>query len=152
MNTRFIETDHRAARVLDSVMLRFLPRLLLPAVCCATLLHADLRKPNFVVILADDLGYGDLGIQGHSKIRTPEIDRMAREGVRLTEFYSPAPTCTPARVGMLTGRYPYRSGLVRVLIPKEKWGLPQSEITLAEALRENGYATALVGKWHLGRP
>ena len=150
MNTRFIETDHRAARVLDSVMLRFLPRLLLPAVCCATLLHADLRKPNFVVILADDLGYGDLGIQGHSKIRTPEIDRMAREGVRLTEFYSPAPTCTPARVGMLTGRYPYRSGLVRVLIPKEKWGLPQSEITLAEALRENGYATALVGKWHLG--
>ena len=111
---------------------------------------AEVRKPNFVVILADDLGYGDLGVYGHPKIRTPAIDRMASEGVRLTEFYSPAPTCTPARVGLLTGRYPYRSGLVRVLVPKEKWGIPASEITLAEALRENGYATALVGKWHLG--
>ena len=136
--------------MLNGVIARFLPRLLLLTVSWATLLYAAARKPNFVVILADDLGYGDLGVYGHPKIRTPEIDRMACEGVRLTEFYSPAPTCTPARVGLLTGRYPYRSGLVRVLVPKEKWGLPASEITLPEALRENGYATALIGKWHLG--
>ena len=108
------------------------------------------RPPNFVVILADDLGYGDLGVYGHPSIRTPQIDRMAAEGVRLTEYYSAAPSCTPARAALLTGRYPLRSGLVRVLVPKEKWGIPDSEITLAEALQEQGYATAAIGKWHLG--
>ena len=108
------------------------------------------RSPNFIVILADDLGYGDLGVYGHPTIQTPRIDRMAAEGVRLTEFYSAAPACTPARAALLTGRYPIRSGLVRVLVPKEKWGIPASEITLAEALREQGYATACIGKWHLG--
>ena len=108
------------------------------------------RGPNFVVILADDLGYGDLRVYGHPTIRTPRIDRMAAEGVRLTEFYSAAPACTPARAALLTGRYPIRSGLVRVLVPKEKWGIPASEITLAEALKEQGYATACIGKWHLG--
>ena len=108
------------------------------------------RPPNFVVILADDLGYGDLGVYGHPSIRTPNIDRMAAEGVRLTEYYSASPTCTPARAALLTGRYPLRSGLVRVLIPKEKWGIPDSEVTLAEALKEMDYATAAIGKWHLG--
>ncbi len=108
------------------------------------------RRPNIVVILADDLGYGDLSIYGHSTIRTPHLDEMARQGVRFTEFYSAAPTCTPARVALLTGRYPLRSGLVRVLVPKEKWGIPASEITLAEKLKELGYATACIGKWHLG--
>ena len=116
----------------------------------ASLTSAAERKPNFVILLADDLGYGDLGVQGHPKIKTPSIDRMAAEGVRLTEFYSAAPTCTPARAALLTGRYPARSGLVRVLLPKEKWGIPASEITLAEALKQEGYATALIGKWHLG--
>ena len=106
--------------------------------------------PNFIVILADDLGYGDLGAYGNSLIQTPQLDRMAAEGVRLTEFYSSAPTCTPARASLLTGRYPKRSGLVRVLIPKERWGLPASEITLAEALKDLGYTTACIGKWHLG--
>jgi arylsulfatase A-like enzyme len=108
------------------------------------------RRPNFVVILADDLGYGDLGVFGHRSIRTPHIDRMAAEGVRLTEYYSGAPSCTPARVALLTGRYPRRSGLTRVLVPKEKWGLPDSEITLAEVLQQRGYATGIIGKWHLG--
>ena len=136
--------------VLNIVMMDLLRRFLLFVISCAALFGANVHKPNFVVILVDDLGYGDLGIYGHSKIRTPEIDRMALEGVRLTEFYSPAPTCTPARTGLLTGRYPYRSGLVRVLVPKEKWGIPSSEITLAEALQENGYTTGLIGKWHLG--
>ncbi len=113
-------------------------------------LWAAERRPNFIVILADDLGYGDLGVYGSPDIKTPRIDRMAAEGVRLTDFYAPAPTCTPARVAFLTGRYPRRSGLVRVLIPLEKWGIPASEITLAEALKPLGYRTALVGKWHLG--
>ncbi len=108
------------------------------------------RSPNFVVILSDDLGYGDLGVYGQPTIQTPRIDRMAAEGVRLTEFYSAAPACTPARAALLTGRYPIRSGLVRVLVPKEKWGIPASEITLAEALKERGYRTACIGKWHLG--
>lgn len=108
------------------------------------------RPPNFVIILADDLGYGDLGVYGNRVIRTPRIDRMAAEGVRLTEFYSVAPSCTPARAALLTGRYPYRSGLTRVLVPKEKWGLPASEVTLGEALQGEGYATACIGKWHLG--
>lgn len=111
---------------------------------------AGSQRPNFVVVIADDLGYGDLGVYGHPKIKTPRIDSMAVEGVRLTEFYSVAPTCTPARAAFLTGRYPIRSGLVRVLFPKEKWGIPASEITLAEALKQKGYATACIGKWHLG--
>jgi arylsulfatase A len=108
------------------------------------------RPPNFIIILTDDLGYGDLGVCGHPTIRTPRIDRMAAEGVRLSEFYSPAPSCTPARAALLTGHCPLRSGMTRVLIPLEKWGLPQSEITLAEALKARGYTTGIVGKWHLG--
>ena len=108
------------------------------------------RPPNIVIILADDLGYGDLAVYGNQEIRTPRLDEFAARGVRLTEFYSAAPTCTPARAALLTGRYPRRSGMTRVLIPKEKWGLPASEITLAEALQQRGYATACIGKWHLG--
>ncbi len=108
------------------------------------------RPPNIVIILADDLGYGDLAVYGGKGIRTPRIDAMAAAGVRLTEFYSVAPTCTPARAALLTGRYPKRSGMTRVLIPKEKWGLPASEITLAQELKQRGYTTACIGKWHLG--
>ena len=107
-------------------------------------------QPNFVLIVADDLGYGDLGSYGNTEIRTPALDRMAAEGVRLTEFYTPAPTCSPARASILTGRHPLRTGVTRVFIPKEVQGLPASEITLAEHLREAGYATACIGKWHLG--
>lgn len=124
-------------------------RLVLLATIAGAVAAAD-RPPNFIVIYADDLGYGDLGVYGHPSIRTPNIDRMAAEGVRMTEFYSAAPTCSPARAALLTGRYPLRSGLVRVLVPKEKWGIPASEVTLAEALKERGYSTAIVGKWHLG--
>ena len=106
--------------------------------------------PNIVLILADDLGYGDLGVYGSPNIRTPNLDRLAVEGVKLTDFYSVSPVCTPSRAGLLTGRYPVRSGMVRVLFPREEFGLPDSEITLAEALGAKGYATAMVGKWHLG--
>ncbi len=112
------------------------------------------RPPNIVVILADDLGYGDLGSYGAPNIRTPHLDRMAAEGLRFTDFYSGAEVCTPSRTALLTGRYPVRSGMAgprrRVLFPDSPGGLPPAEITLAEALRERGYATGHIGKWHLG--
>jgi len=111
-------------------------------------------KPNFVVIFCDDLGYGDLGCYGHPTIQTPHLDRMAAEGQKWTSFYVAASVCTPSRAGLLTGRYPIRSGMAsskrRVLFPDSSSGLPASEITIPEALREQGYATAMVGKWHLG--
>lgn len=106
--------------------------------------------PNIIVVLTDDQGYGDLSSYGHPTLRTPNIDRMAREGIRLTSFYSTASVCTPARAAFLTGRYPVRSGLVHVLGPGAEMGLPASELTLAEALQEEGYRTAMIGKWHLG--
>lgn len=108
------------------------------------------RKPNIVMIYADDLGYGDLGCYGHPTIRTPNLDRMAREGMRFTQWYSAAPVCTPSRAALLTGRYPVRSGLTRVLFPQSTGGIPESETTMAEVLRGSGYRTAAVGKWHLG--
>ncbi|CAG5018801.1 N-acetylgalactosamine-6-O-sulfatase [Dyadobacter sp. CECT 9275] len=111
-------------------------------------------KPNIVVIFCDDLGYGDLGAFGHPTIMTPNLDRMSAEGQRWTNFYVAAPVCTPSRAGLLTGRLPVRSGMAseknRVLFPDSKGGLPQSEITLARQLKKAGYATACVGKWHLG--
>jgi arylsulfatase A len=112
------------------------------------------RPPNIVIVFADDLGYGDLGIYGHPTIRTPNLDRMAAEGLRFTQFYSAASVCTPSRAALMTGRFPVRSGMAsskrRVLFPDSKGGLPASEITLAEALKEKGYATGCFGKWHLG--
>lgn len=108
------------------------------------------RKPNIVLILCDDLGYGDLGVFGSNVIRTPNIDRMASEGARLTTFYAGANICTPSRAGLLTGRYPVRTGLGwQVIQATDTRGLPLSEITIAEALKPD-YATALIGKWHLG--
>jgi arylsulfatase A len=110
--------------------------------------------PNVVILLADDLGYGDLGCYGHPSIRTPNLDRMAREGMKFTNFYSSAPVCTPSRAALLTGRLAVRSGMCsdtrRVLFPDSAGGLPPDEITLARALKDKGYATACVGKWHLG--
>jgi arylsulfatase A-like enzyme len=111
-------------------------------------------KPNFVIIFADDLGYGDLGCYGHPTIKTPHLDRMAREGIRFTQFYSAASVCTPSRAGLMTGRLPIRSGMCsdkrRVLFPNSGGGIPANELTLAEGLKTQGYATACFGKWHLG--
>jgi arylsulfatase A-like enzyme len=115
---------------------------------------ADDAKPNFIVIFADDMGYGDLGTFGHPTIKTPHLDKMASEGQKWTSFYVAAPVCTPSRAGLLTGRLPIRSGMCsdkrRVLFPDSNGGLPESEITIAKALKANGYQTAAVGKWHLG--
>ncbi|MEL6649965.1 MAG: sulfatase [Bacteroidota bacterium] len=111
-------------------------------------------QPNIIIIFADDLGYGDLGVYGHPTIATPHLDQMAAEGMKLNQFYAAASVCTPSRAGLMTGRLPIRSGMCsakrRVLFPDSDGGLPESEITIAEGLRELGYATACIGKWHLG--
>jgi arylsulfatase A len=109
-----------------------------------------MKRPNIIVILADDLGYGDIGCDGGRFIRTPNLDALAAEGVRLTDFYASANVCTPSRAGLMTGRYAIRSGLAHeVLQPPDTKGLPRSEITIPQALKPD-YATALIGKWHLG--
>jgi arylsulfatase A-like enzyme len=112
------------------------------------------RPPNVIVIFADDLGYGDLGCYGHPSIRTPHLDRMAREGLRFTQFYAAECVCTPSRAALLTGRLPIRNGMCgdkrRVLFADSPLGLPDAEITIAEALKSKQYATACIGKWHLG--
>jgi arylsulfatase len=120
------------------------------ALAAPSLFAAPARQPNIIMIYADDLGYGDLGCYGHPTIRTPNLDRMASEGLKFTQFYSAAPVCTPSRAALMTGRLPVRSGLSRVLFPYSDGGMPESEVTVAESLRGAGYRTACVGKWHLG--
>src|SRR5688572_29411410 len=98
--------------------------------------------PNIVILLADDLGYGDLGCYGHPSIRTPNLDRMAAEGMRFTDFYTADSVCSPSRSALLTGRLPVRTGMYgdrrRVLFPESVGGLPASEITIAKALKPRG--------------
>jgi arylsulfatase len=109
------------------------------------------KSPNLVFILCDDLGFGDLGCYG-GRIRTPHLDRMAAEGVRFTNFSSADPVCSPSRAALLTGRYPTRVGVPRVLNPGDTAGLNLDETTLANILHDRGYRTMCIGKWHLGRP
>lgn len=122
--------------------------------CIAFTAAMSADTPNFVIIFADDLGYGDLGVYGHPTIKTPHLDQMAMEGQKWTNFYVGASVCTPSRAALLTGRLPVRSGMCsdksRVLFPNSLHGLPASEVTLAEQLKTAGYATAAIGKWHLG--
>ncbi|MEO1527202.1 MAG: sulfatase [Planctomycetota bacterium] len=123
--------------------------------CCLLLLggfaRADESKPNFVIIFADDQGYGDLGCFGSTKIKTPNIDRLATEGRRFTNFMVASPVCTPSRAALLTGCYPKRVGMHQhVLFPQSTKGLNPNEHTIADHLKAQGYATACFGKWHLG--
>lgn len=112
---------------------------------------APRRRPNFIVILCDDLGYGDIGPTGGKRIPTPNLNRMAREGTVLTDYYAPANVCTPSRAGLLTGRYPIRTGLGwNVIVQFDKRILPLSEVTIPAALKPAGYISGLFGKWHLG--
>ncbi|XP_014740006.1 PREDICTED: steryl-sulfatase-like [Sturnus vulgaris] len=116
----------------------------------------SVSKPNIILLMADDLGIGDLGCYGNRTLRTPNIDRLAEEGVTLTQHIAASPLCTPSRAAFLTGRYPIRSGMAafsRVgvfLFSASSGGLPSEEITFSKLLKQKGYATALIGKWHLG--
>jgi len=110
---------------------------------------ADGPKPNVVFMMTDDLGYGDLGCQGHPRIKTPRLDQMASEGVRLTSFYSGAPICSPSRAALFTGCNPNRVGVRDWIKADSGVHLPRQEVTVAQRLKEAGYATCLSGKWHL---
>jgi len=116
------------------------------------------RKPNFVIIFTDDQGYADIGCYGAKGFETPNLDRMAAKGMRFTDFYVAVPSCTPSRAALMTGCYPQRVGLPEVIGPfgpawtrwGAKTGISDKEQTIAELLKEAGYATACFGKWHLG--
>lgn len=132
-------------------LLRHFSVLLFVSVTCATV-----KRPNIVVLLADDLGYGDVGCFGNDTIKTPNIDRLAKSGVKLTQHVAAAAVCTPSRAALLTGRYPIRSGMesyfknkVFILVAASG-GLPENETTFAKVLKEQGYTTGYIGKWHLG--
>jgi arylsulfatase A-like enzyme len=108
------------------------------------------NKPNIVYIVADDLGWKDVGFNGSQDIKTPNLDKLAATGARLEQFYA-QPMCTPTRAALLTGRYPFRYGLQTIVIPSvSTYGLATDEWLLPQALKEAGYQTAIIGKWHLG--
>ncbi|KAL2087829.1 hypothetical protein ACEWY4_016657 [Coilia grayii] len=123
---------------------------------CSACAAGDPRRPNFVLFMVDDLGIGDLGCYGNDTLKTSNIDRLAKEGVRLTQHIASSPLCTPSRAGFLTGRYPIRSGMASqskvgvYIISAASGGLPSQELTFARLAKEQGYSTALIGKWHLG--
>ncbi|CAD5115918.1 DgyrCDS4850 [Dimorphilus gyrociliatus] len=125
---------------------------------CVICNTTPIEKPNIVMFLSDDFGYGDLSVYGHPSQEQTILDKMALEGIRFTSFYSSSFFCTPSRAALLTGRLPHRSGIIGdigkfslpVLLPSHSTGLPHEEYTLAEALRDGGYKTGIVGKWHLG--
>jgi len=126
--------------------------LLVIAAATSAVFAADSNRParpNIVYFLADDLGYADVGFMGGKDVRTPHIDRLAKEGVILESFYV-QPLCSPTRSTLMTGHYPTHTGVYTVVRPGAPWGLPLSERTLPQALREVGYTTAICGKWHLG--
>lgn len=120
----------------------------------ASIVSAESNRPNILFILADDLGYGDLGCQGHPRIKTPSLDRLAERGVRLTQYYVTSPVCTPTRASFMTGRHPQRFDIHHADLPERtpRYPLPDSAVTLSEMLQQVGYRTEHFGKWHLGEP
>jgi arylsulfatase A-like enzyme len=130
--------------LLRASILALLP--LISAIACA----AESTSPNVVIIFTDDQGYGDLGCYGSKTLSTPNIDRLAAQGIRFTDFYVPQAVCTSSRAALLTGCYSNRIGLTGALGPRAKIGIHDDETTIAELLKSKGYATAIFGKWHLG--
>lgn len=112
--------------------------------------QANTSPPNIIIILTDDLGWGDISLNGSKLIDTPNIDRIGQEGIQLTSFYAGSNVCSPSRAALLTGRYPIRSGMQHVIFPHSRDGLPTDEITISEMLKDAGYRTGMIGKWHLG--
>ena len=154
-NARTTGYNRRCAARLTAVLGALLVLLSTPSI--ATTEEHNPREgytPNIVILYTDDMGWGDLGVFGHPYIRTPSIDRLAREGQQWTDFYVPAPVCSPSRAALLTGRHPVRTGLygvgTPVMFPGDTRGIGHSEVTLAEALKAKGYRTGILGKWHLG--
>lgn len=122
-------------------------------VMCVSVLRVQAQEsgtPNFIIIFTDDQGYQDIGCFGSPKIKTPNLDRMAENGTRFTSFYSANSVCSPSRASLLTGCYPPRTGITSVLFPRDKHGLKEGVVTIAQMLKQKGYATMCVGKWHLG--
>ena len=109
---------------------------------------AAAEKPNVVIIYFDDTGWTDFGCYG-GEVDTPHIDQLASDGMRFTEYYAPAPNCSPSRAGLMTGRFPFRVGMYSYLGRSSVMHLPDSEVTIAEVLKAQGYATGMFGKWHL---
>lgn len=123
--------------------------LVLPTLLAVTNIHGEERRPNFVLVLCDDLGYGDIGCYGNETVKTPNLDAFAGESLTLTHCYSAAPNCSPSRTGLMTGRTPWRVGIHNWIPFLSPMHVPESEITIATLLSEAGYETSLVGKWHL---
>jgi len=134
-------------RTVFASLLTLLGSLLLSS---ASIAAPAATPPNIIIIYADDLGYGDLSSFGATHIKTPHIDRLASAGIKFTDFYSASSVCSPSRAGLLTGRIPQRMGIVNVFFPESFTGMPTEEITMADLLKTRGYATGIVGKWHLG--
>ncbi len=131
--------------------LAFLFCLLSQSIVASDTKHPTVQHPNIVFIFVDDQGYYDLGCYGATEVETPRIDALARKGVRFTDYYAAAPICSPSRAGLLTGCYPRRIGNeVWVHRPDSEKGIPPSQLTIAELFKNEGYATACIGKWHLG--
>jgi len=131
--------------------------LVLAALFFATFASAAEQRPNFILILVDDMGHAGVSCFGNPYFKTPEIDRLAAGGIRLTDFHSSGNVCSPTRAGLMTGRYQQRAGIEAVIHPaadhaEHRKGLQKSEVTFAEVLKNAGYATGIVGKWHLGYP
>jgi len=126
----------------------FLPTILFIFTSCTFVQNKTENQPNIIIIFTDDQGYQDLGSFGSTDIKTPYIDQLAHEGIRLTDFYAAQAVCSASRAGLLTGCYPNRIGVHGAFMPDSKKGLNPGEITIAEMLKEVGYSTAIFGKWH----
>jgi arylsulfatase A-like enzyme len=130
--------------------LKCLYQVLVVMLCTSLQVHAQRSTPNIVLIFMDDMGYADVGVYGAKNYKTPNIDQLAKQGMRFTNFYAAQPICTVSRAALLTGCYPNRIGLKGALFPGSKVGLSTKEETIAEMLQKKNYATAIIGKWHLG--